>query len=1009
MKNNFNSRFYKKSLIIGLILLMFLLFNPKISLGQNSEEKITSAQDTIDYTPLAPIDIANDTALSFYSSSGTGSSGDPYIINGYNVTSSESMHGIYVHGTSQYFIIRDCWISVGSIGIFIYNLPSGTAKIINNTFIACSTGTYIDRTQSALVENNTCTDNGIGMRFYDADNSIVNNNSLTDNKMIIERSVGIDVTKNTLVNCGFYIYRSSAADLLSYDFADNTVNGLPFGYIKSLSSSTISFAYGQIILVNCADVTVKMNQITNTEHGIALYYCSYCDVEQNNCNYNNYGIVIDNSDHITVSNNTCNFNSIGIYCYQSNYVTANHNEGHYNDQTGISMFYASHKIIDNNKLSFNPKYGIYLYSVDNATIKNNVVYNSTIDDFSAGIGISVGGAPTGGSIINNTCYNNSNRGISTGSDGSTISNNVCYSNRYEGLYVAGDNQVVKNNTCYNNYDGLETYSAIEPIIVDNYCYENRYRGIYIRGTADYGVLMNNTCNDNGLYGMDVSYLPKATIKNNTFLNNDLYVSRCENSNITENDFVSSGLKLYHTSKAYYVSHRVINNTVNGLPLGYFENSTSGSITGVYGQLILTNCSDMTINDFTIEHTSSGISLYYSLECTLTDISCGYNNYYGIYAFESDNCTIEGSYCYSNGQFGIYLDKSENSVVHDCEVVQNGDSGISIEQSQSSHISELIASNNEREGVYCYYSDNTTIEDSLATGNSGVGISICSLDYVIVQNCKINDNNDDGIYVAWSQDTIVQNNTIYSNNGTGIYLEGSNYVDMLWNLIIQNTNIGIEIDSYSDYSEIYKNAFIENKLVNNSQALDHGTNNTWFDNNTLIGNYWSNYEGIGNYSIAGEANSTDDYPISIWSYNVYFPSVTTPADISFEEGTTGQSITWSTSDPEGKSLSYSIYQNADLVQQNTVSSGEDIIIDLNELEPGIYNYTIVIIDDDDIIIVDTVIVTVTEAETTTTTTTTTKDTDTTTTTTTETSGTANFPLLVSIMSLGLLIVYRKRKR
>jgi len=47
----------------------------------------------------------------------------------------------------------------------------------------------------------------------------------------------------------------------------------------------------------------------------------------------------------------------------------------------------------------------------------------------------------------------------------------------------------------------------------------------------------------------------------------------------------------------------------------------------------------------------------------------------------------------------------------------------------------------------------------------------------------------------------------------------------------------------------------------SQANDNGTNNFWYNTNTLTGNFWNDFSGIGTYSIDGDALTEDLYPLS----------------------------------------------------------------------------------------------------------------------------------------------------
>ncbi|TFH05491.1 MAG: hypothetical protein E4H14_12615, partial [Candidatus Thorarchaeota archaeon] len=60
-----------------------------------------------------------------------------------------------------------------------------------------------------------------------------------------------------------------------HDVSGNTVNSKPLGYFKSLTSAIIDGTqYGQVILANCSDVTVKNGVFTNV--GIQLGFCTNC-------------------------------------------------------------------------------------------------------------------------------------------------------------------------------------------------------------------------------------------------------------------------------------------------------------------------------------------------------------------------------------------------------------------------------------------------------------------------------------------------------------------------------------------------------------------------------------------------------------------------------------------------------------------------------------------------------------------------------------------------------------
>jgi hypothetical protein len=75
-----------------------------------------------------------------------------------------------------------------------------------------------------------------------------------------------------------------------------------------------------------------------------------------------------------------------------------------------------------------------------------------------------------------------------------------------------------------------------------------------------------------------------------------------------------------------------------------------------------------------------------------------------------------------------------------------------------------------------------------------------------------------------------------------------------NNTISYNSIGVRIDSGCFYNTIYLNRFVNNA----EQARDFGKFNRW-DDGISLGNYWSDYEGIGPYQINGDARSRDHHP------------------------------------------------------------------------------------------------------------------------------------------------------
>ncbi len=147
-----------------------------------------------------------------------------------------------------------------------------------------------------------------------------------------------------------------------------------------------------------------------------------------------------------------------------------------------------------------------------------------------------------------------------------------------------------------------------------------------------------------------------------------------------------------------------------------------------------------------------------------------------------------------------------------------------------------------------------------------GISISdTTKYFIIRYCYINTNYS-GILiddVADGTATVLDN--ICNNSNVGIYLENSDFCVVTYNLLEENRLFGVFLDSDCDENIIHHNNFVDNNLGGifgiTSQACDHGTTNTWYDTETLVGNYWSDWSGTGNYLIGGEAGVSDPFPQS----------------------------------------------------------------------------------------------------------------------------------------------------
>jgi parallel beta-helix repeat protein len=89
---------------------------------------------------------------------------------------------------------------------------------------------------------------------------------------------------------------------------DNTVNGKPLVYLEDASNYKVEDA-GQVVLVNCNNITVENLDLSNTSIGLELWMTDDSKVLNNIVSNNNRGgICLDYSSNNTITGNNASNN-----------------------------------------------------------------------------------------------------------------------------------------------------------------------------------------------------------------------------------------------------------------------------------------------------------------------------------------------------------------------------------------------------------------------------------------------------------------------------------------------------------------------------------------------------------------------------------------------------------------------------------------------------------------------------------------------------------------------------
>jgi parallel beta-helix repeat protein len=373
-----------------------------------------------------------------------------------------------------------------------------------------------DSSNNSIAGNNICNNSaGIRLFFNSRNNTITGNNVRNNNRGGIDLYYPCNnnaITGNVFVNDGLSLY-----PFYQNTVEDNTVNGKPLVYLKDVSDCKVEDA-GQVIIVNCNNITIENLDLSNTNGGIALWKTKNSKISNNTvCNNNEEGISLFSSSNNTITgNNVSSSNGVGIYLSSSNNnntITANNV---CNNDEGISLYYSSNNTITGNNVSNNNEEGICLsYSSNNTITGNNVSSNNR------------------GSI---RLWDSSNNTIT----GNNVSSND------EGIrlyYFCNNNTITGNNVSNNGGNGIYLQDSNNNRITDNDASNNDNNGISL-GSSNNNEIRNNRANSNNYYGIGLWTSEGNIIANNTAKNNGnegIYLWSSRNNNIiTGNNVCNNG-------------------------------------------------------------------------------------------------------------------------------------------------------------------------------------------------------------------------------------------------------------------------------------------------------------------------------------------------------------------------------------------------------------------------------------------------------------------------------------
>jgi parallel beta-helix repeat protein len=938
-------------------------------------------------TPHVPVFIEGTEDFELQGWPGEGTEEEPYLISGLNITRDLDTVLISIKNTFAHFLIQDCYVRQisNAPAVVIENTTHATLEynsifsptLAINLFLANYTHvshsmlrggtnyaltaescpgislqncminatdyrtTYIEYCHGALIDSCSFYPGGINHNFILASS---NGTAFTNNDVhggaealqatychgLVIQNIYLDgpqggpyvafspgvVIENLYGSTPnvrhMYILLSHGASITSCDISDG-----PKGYqITQCNDTVISGCRISDVVLEGMDIEGCHNlSILNTiveESGSVGIDIDECDeLEIHNCSFISSGDTAVDADDCQNPTLTGNYiqdaAEYGMYAVGCNNGTGSDNHIEIVGTTGIYLESCDNWVVSGNTISEMAGRGIQLLGCDSAEIQYNTVTSTVLR------GLDLSNSPD-----------------------SVIIGNILSDAVSQALYLSDcDRAYLADNSISDSVDGIYITGSDNLTVI-----ENTITTIENEGAAFYGAVT-------------------ATFSDNTVSQalNGLYISQCINGTFERNEFDGCGLIAPISLNVQHYNHTVNDNIVNGKILLYLTGQSDMVIDGTQcGEIITVDCENMTIQGGEFETSSAGILTAFSERISIEAIEIS-GNRYGIVFHETENATVINSRLTGTvAAKGIYGYNSDGLRVVESSFDWFNPTGTAVDlfQCDRFHLENLTIENSFQ-GVYCSYGDEGVVMGSHfrhIPGQVIYGLYDSNWHQIVnntIYNCTI------GIAAYDSMGYNVTGNvfrhcTSYGFEPIGSTSDGHNVtlnhfescrqairVQNGDNLLIINNTIlwssqyGIVLLSSSG-TDVYYNTIAFSGTAN---AFDDSLNT--FDDGVELGNCWDDWDGTGSYDIV-PGSSADNYPCL---YAPTTPMIDQPLDISYAEGSTGNTLRWRPRDDFLKSWTLEI--DGELWEEGAWKFEDGVTVNVDGLAYGTHTATFTVWD------------------------------------------------------------------
>lgn len=315
------------------------------------------------------LSITDNAGLAALSSSGDGSAGSPYIINGLRIKVNPDIfeqEGLYIENTDAYAVFFNMTISLDKssfaddygFGIFLRNARNLVFRRVYTW--GCQEGIYARGGVNVNFTRCYFWGKGIAGEFEYTRRFTLYNCNFTRGRagLLIRDSPFFSLLFCNLTRTGINFQGSSDMDW-GYDIRGNMVNGKPLGFFHRMKNRRINGSlYGQIILSKCYRVSVERAVIRWTSLGVGFFFSALCQIKDSIIIRNFIGVKSYHSLWVRVKNCLIWWNVYGIHTWDCPWTDIGNNSIQHSEEYGIWLDAGSWGA------------SVYLNTLDNNTISN---------------------------------------------------------------------------------------------------------------------------------------------------------------------------------------------------------------------------------------------------------------------------------------------------------------------------------------------------------------------------------------------------------------------------------------------------------------------------------------------------------------------------------------------------------------------------------------------------------------------------------------------------------------